>query len=124
MLASSSSSSGSLGRHGFMASMNSVIGASSKEKRKRRATKKDKKPPPPSTDETQGMLMRDFAEGVILQDYAKDESSESGKSSSTKTPGSYSPSFKDVERYCEGLLPKGTSPKLLEVCTLITQKSN
>ena len=123
MLASSSSSSGSLGRHGFMASMNSVIGASSKEKRKRRATKKDKKPPPPSTDETQGMLMRGFAEGVTLQDYTKDESSESGKSLSTTTPGSLSPSFKDVEKRREGLSPKGASPKLLEVCTLITQKS-
>ena len=106
MLASSSSSSGSLGRHGFMASMNSVIGTSSKEKRKRRATKKDKKPPPPSTDETQGMLMRDFAEGVILQDYAKDESSESGKSSSTKTSGSLSPSFKNIraESWCDLLM--------------------
>ena len=65
MLASSSSRSGSLGRHGFMASRKSVIGTSSKEKRKRRATKKDKKPPPPSTDEIQAMLMRDFAEGVM-----------------------------------------------------------
>ena len=79
MLASSSSSSGSLGRHGFMASMNSVIGASSKEKRKRGATKKDKKPPPPSTDEAQDSLIRDFTDGVNLQDYAKAESSESGK---------------------------------------------
>ena len=106
-----------------MASVSSAIGASSKAKRKRRNIKRDKKPPPPSTDETQGMLMRDFAEGVILQDYAEDESSEGGKSSSTKTPGSLSPSFKNIEKRCEGLLPKGASPKLLEVCTLITQKS-
>ena len=62
-----------------MASMNSVIGTSSKEKRKRGATKKDKKPPPPSTDEVQGSLIRDFTDGVNLQDYAKAESSESGK---------------------------------------------
>ena len=103
MYASSSSSSGSLGRHGFMASRKSIIGTSSKEKRKKRPSKKDRRPPPPSTDEIQGMLMRDFAEGVILQDYAKDESSESGKSLSAKTPGSLSLSFKDVEKLCDGL---------------------
>ena len=33
------------------------------------------------------MLMRDFTEGVILQDYAKAESLESGKLLSKKTPG-------------------------------------
>ena len=101
---------------------NSVIGISSKEKTKKRL-KKDEKPPPPSTDEIQGMLMRDFAEGVMSQDYAKDESSDSGKSLSTKTPGSLSLSFKDVEKLCEGLLPKGALPKVVEVCTFITQKS-
>lgn len=53
----------------------SVIGTSSKEKRKKRPTQRDEKP---STDEIQAMLMRDFAEGVMSQDYAKDESSESG----------------------------------------------
>ena len=53
----------------------SVIGTSSKEKRKKRPTQRDENS---STDETQAMLMRDFAEGVMSQDYAKDESSESG----------------------------------------------
>ena len=106
-----------------MASMSSVIGASSKEKRKRRAAKRDKEPPPPSADEAQGALTRGFAEGVTSQDYAKRESSESGKSSSTKTPGSRSPSFKGVERRCEGLSPKGASPKLLKARALVAQKS-
>ena len=39
--------------------------------------------------------MRDFTEGVILQDYAKAESLESGKLLSKKTPGSLTLSFKD-----------------------------
>ena len=61
--------------------------------------------------------MRDFAEGVILQDYAKLESSESGKSLPTKTLGSLSLRFKDVEKLKRSLSPEGSSPKVLEVCT-------
>ena len=70
------------------------------------------------------MLMRDFTEGVILQDFAKAESSESGKLLSKKTPGSLSLRFKDIEKFCESLLPEGSSPKVLEVCTLIMKKSD
>ena len=62
------------------------------------------------------MFMRDFNEGVNLQDYAKAESSESGKLLSKKTPSSLPLSFKDIEKFCESLLPKGSSPKVLEVC--------
>ena len=83
-----------------------------------------KKPSPPSTDEIQGALMRNFSDGVILQDYVKAESLESGKSSFKTTPGSLSLPFKDIEKFCESLLPKGSSPKVLEVCTLIMQKSD
>ena len=61
------------------------------------------------------MLIRDFTEGVILQDYAKAESSESGKLLSKKTPGSLPLSFKDIEKFCESLLPKGSSPNVLEI---------
>ena len=50
------------------------------------------------------MLMRDFTEGVILQDYAKAESSESGKLLSKKTPGSVPLSFKDIEKFLQGLV--------------------
>ena len=53
--------------------------------------------------------MRDFAEGVILQDYAKVESSESGKSLLKKTPGSLSLRFKDIEKFFGSLLPEGVS---------------
>ena len=58
------------------------------------------------------MLIRDFTDGVNLQDYAKAESSESGKSSFKKTPGSLPLSFKDIEKFCESMLPKGSSPKV------------
>ena len=77
--ASSSSSSGFSGPKGFMASVKSVIGTSSEEKSKKRSSRKAKKPPPSFTDEVQGSLIRDFTDGVNLQDYAKAESSESGK---------------------------------------------
>ena len=89
-----------------MANKSSVVGASFKERAKKRSSKKSKKPPPPSTDEIQGILMRDFAEGVILQDYAKPESSETGKSLSKTTSGSLSLNFKQIEEFCECLLPK------------------
>ena len=122
--ASSSSRSGLSGTKGFVASMDSVIGTSSEETKKKRTLKKAKKPSPPSTDEIQGALMRNFSDGVILQDYVKAESSESGKSSFKTTPGSLSLPFKDIGKFCESLLPKGSSPKVLEVCTLIMQKSD
>ena len=67
---------------------------------------KAKKPPPPSADEIQGSLMRDFTEGVILQDYAKAESSESGKLLSKKTPGSLPLSFKDIDKFLQGLVAR------------------
>ena len=50
------------------------------------------------------MFMRDFNEGVNLQDYAKAESSESGKLLSKKTPGSLPLSFKDIEKFLQGLV--------------------
>ena len=108
----------------FVAGRSSVVGTSSKERAKKRSGKKGKKPPPPSTDEIQGILMRDFAEGVILQDYAKPESSETGKSLSKTTPGSLSLNFKQIEEYCESLLPKGSAHKVLEVRALIMQKND
>ena len=95
-----------------------------RKQRKKRTFKKAKELPPPSTDEIQGALMRDFSDGVILQDYAKAESSESEESLSNATPGSLSLPFKEIEKFCESLLPKGSSPKVLEVCTLIMQKSD
>ena len=107
-----------------MASKSSVVGASFKERAKKRSSNKSKKPPPPSTDEIQGILMRDFAEGVILQDYAMPEFSETRKSLSKATPGSLSLSFKQVEERCESLPPKGSAPKALEVRALITQNSD
>ena len=67
-------------------------------------SRKAKKPPLPFTDEIHNMLMRDFTEGVILQDYAKAESLESGKLLSKKTPGSLTLSFKDIEKFCELLI--------------------
>ena len=57
-------------------------------------------------------MIRDFTDGVNLQDYAKAESSESGKSSFKKTPGSLPLSFKDIEKFCESMLPKGSPPKV------------
>ena len=48
--------------------------------------------------------MRDFTEWVILQDYAKAESSESGKLLSKKTLGSLPLSFKDIEKFLQGLV--------------------
>ena len=50
------------------------------------------------------MLIRDFTDGVNLQDYAKAESSESGKSSFKKTPSSLPLSFKDIEKFLQGLV--------------------
>ena len=60
--------------------------------------------------------MRDFAEGVILQDYDKVESSESKKSLFKKTSGFLYPRFKDIEKFFGSLSPEGSWPKVLEVC--------
>ena len=60
--------------------------------------------------------MRDFAEGVILQDYDKVESSESKKLLFKKTPGFLYLRFKDIEKFFGSLLPAGSWPKVLEVC--------
>ena len=56
--------------------------------------------------------MRDFAEGVILQDYDKVESSEIKKSLFKKTSGFLYLRFKDIEKFCESMLPKGSPPKV------------
>ena len=121
---SASSRRRSFALEGFVANKSSIVGASFKERAKKRSSNKSKKPPPPSTDEIQGILMRDFAEGVILQDYAMPEFSETRKSLSKATPGSLSLSFKQVEERCESLPPKGSAPKGLEVRALITQNSD
>ena len=121
---SASSRRRSFALEGFVANKSSVVGASFKERAKKRSSNKSKKPPPPSTDEIQGILMRDFAEGVILQDYAMPEFSETRKSLSKATPGSLSLNFKQIEERCESLPPKGSAPKVLEVRALITQNSD
>ena len=121
---SASSRRRSFALEGFVANKSSVVGTSFKERAKKRSSKKGKKPPPPSTDEIQGVLMRDFAEGVILQDYAMPEFSETRKSLSKATPGSLSLNFKQIEERCESLLPKESAPKVLEVRALITQNSD
>ncbi len=68
--------------------------------------------------------MRDFAEGVILQDYAMPEFSETRKSLSEATPGSLSLNFKQIEERRESLLPKGSAPEVIEARALITQNSD
>ena len=50
--------------------------------------------------------MRDFAEGVILQDYDKVESSESKKSLFKKTSGFLYLRFKDIEKFFGSLSPE------------------